>query len=218
MVTDPAGNRACAANTLPDLRWQSRQWQTETPTGAADVMAVSRPQAQLAIRFVSIILFALLNLALYTSSVNASEPLELLRRSTRQKVCCGKPSCTKWLATVWLEVLVHRADARIQAMSGACRRFTSHPPASCSHPNRTQYTGGKCAEIKCQLSPPSSDVHSAPVVDPIARRVPDSSTASPCRYTRSYAGAGGNPFEKRSKVRPPSRVRVTTNWPSTGFS
>src|SRR5580698_8530178 len=59
VVTDPAGNRACAANTLPDLRWQSRQWQTETPTGAADVVAVSRPQAQLAIRFVSIILFAL---------------------------------------------------------------------------------------------------------------------------------------------------------------
>ena len=59
MATDPAGNRACAANTLPVLRWQSRQWQTETPTGAPDVVAVSWPQAQLAVRFVSSILFAL---------------------------------------------------------------------------------------------------------------------------------------------------------------
>jgi hypothetical protein len=59
MVTDHAANRACAANTLPVLRWQSRQWQTETPTGAADVVALSWPQTQLAVRFVSSILFAL---------------------------------------------------------------------------------------------------------------------------------------------------------------
>src|SRR4030095_4324090 len=41
MATELAGNRACAANTLPVLRWQARQWQTETRTGSADVMAVT---------------------------------------------------------------------------------------------------------------------------------------------------------------------------------
>ena len=83
----------------------------------------------------------------------------------------------------------HRRDeyCRVRSLAGWRRRKLAKANAFARrpHPNRTQYTGGKCAEIKCQLSPPSSDVHSAPVVDPIARRVPESSTASPCRYTRS---------------------------------
>jgi hypothetical protein len=52
MATELAGNRACAANTLPVLRWQARQWHTEIRIGSADVLAVSWPQEQLAIRVV----------------------------------------------------------------------------------------------------------------------------------------------------------------------
>ena len=50
IVTEPAGNRAWAAKTLPVLRWQARQWQTETRTGSTEVIAESWPQEQEAVR------------------------------------------------------------------------------------------------------------------------------------------------------------------------
>jgi len=50
MVTEFAGNRAWAPKTLPVLRWQARQWQTETRSGSAEVIAESWPQEQEAVR------------------------------------------------------------------------------------------------------------------------------------------------------------------------
>jgi hypothetical protein len=49
MVIAFEGNRACTPKTLPVLRWQARQWQTETRSGSAEVVAESRPQQQEAV-------------------------------------------------------------------------------------------------------------------------------------------------------------------------
>src|SRR3989442_85473 len=54
-----------------------------------------------------------------------------------------------------------------------------HQPTG--HPNRTQYTGGRCSEIVSQLSPWFSLTHSDPVVVPNASRSPVSSTSSAWR-------------------------------------
>jgi hypothetical protein len=50
IVTEFAGNRAWAPKTLPVLRWQARQWQTEPRTGSAEVIAESLPQEQEGVR------------------------------------------------------------------------------------------------------------------------------------------------------------------------
>lgn len=50
MVTELAGNHAWAPKTLPVLRWHARQWQAETRSGSADVIAESCPQEQEAVR------------------------------------------------------------------------------------------------------------------------------------------------------------------------
>jgi hypothetical protein len=50
MVTEVAGNRAWAPKTLPVRRWHARQWQTDTRTGSAEVIAESWPQEQEAVR------------------------------------------------------------------------------------------------------------------------------------------------------------------------
>ena len=50
IVTCSAGQRACAANALPERFWQSRQWQTDTRTGLAVSVARSWPQRQEAVR------------------------------------------------------------------------------------------------------------------------------------------------------------------------
>jgi hypothetical protein len=41
MVTDSQGNLACALKTLPVLRWQAWQWQTETRIGSPRTSARS---------------------------------------------------------------------------------------------------------------------------------------------------------------------------------
>ena len=50
MVTEFVGKRAWAPKTLPVLRWQARQWQTETRSGSAEAIADSWPQGQEAVR------------------------------------------------------------------------------------------------------------------------------------------------------------------------
>jgi hypothetical protein len=49
MVTEFAGNLAWTAKALPVLRWQFRQWHTETRSGWAEVVAESWPQEQEAV-------------------------------------------------------------------------------------------------------------------------------------------------------------------------
>jgi hypothetical protein len=49
MVTEFTGKRAWAPKTLPVLRWQARQWQTEIRSGSAEVIADSWPQEQEAV-------------------------------------------------------------------------------------------------------------------------------------------------------------------------
>ena len=52
-------------------------------------------------------------------------------------------------------------------------------------PNRTQLIGGRWPAARTQRSPPFSDTHKCPVVEPIANCAPLSSIASAWRYTRS---------------------------------
>jgi putative membrane protein len=54
IVTHARGQRACAANTLPERRWQSRQWQIEIRTGSPVTVTVSFPQGQAAVRVASV--------------------------------------------------------------------------------------------------------------------------------------------------------------------
>ena len=50
---------------------------------------------------------------------------------------------------------------------------------------RTAAIGGSRASGIVQESPPSSEIHKPPVVEPKARSSPVASTASACRHTRS---------------------------------
>src|SRR6516164_1419980 len=52
--------------------------------------------------------------------------------------------------------------------------------------NRTAAIGGSLASGIVQESPPSSEIHNPPLVEPKASSSPVSSTASACRHTRSY--------------------------------
>jgi hypothetical protein len=49
-TTAASGQRACAAKALPELRWHSRQWHTDTRSGSPAHTARSCPQAQEATR------------------------------------------------------------------------------------------------------------------------------------------------------------------------
>lgn len=48
-----------------------------------------------------------------------------------------------------------------------------------THPNRTQYTGGRSALSRCHESPPSSLIQTLPVVLPKASVRPSALTSSP---------------------------------------
>src|SRR6516165_5355796 len=126
----------------------------------------------------------------------------------------------------FLVVLRHRGnepvvghDTGLGVLIGSDDHHESHRSLLAGYvgAKRTAAIGGSRASDIVHESPPSSEIHKPPLVEPKASLSPVSSIVSAWRHTKSYAWCCGSPFRSTSKLRPPSRVRATTTLPSTGM-
>jgi plasmid stabilization system protein ParE len=88
------------------------------------------------------------------------------------------------------EMVIGRLTQGIRSLAfmpgmGRTRRSGSEETLPHAAPNRTAAIGGSRASGATQLSPPSSEIQSPPLVEPKARVSPSASTASAWRQTRS---------------------------------